>query len=232
MSHPSIIRVSWANFIFAPKPWPFADEHREQIAAHFASRRQITPSLWNGQVLLAHEYDVGSDGMRVSFFETDFASFLAWWEWGFLDHTVMNCFSMGAIQSADGAFLLGVMAPGTAKPGSVYFPAGNPEPADIFDGRVDLAGNMFREVEEETGLPRAFFVAEPGWVAVLDGQLVALIRILTADEPATELRKRILAHLEREETPELADIRIVRSRSDLDPMMPAFVKAYLKQALD
>ena len=92
--------------------------------------------------------------------------------------------------------------------------------------------NMFREVEEETELSRAFFIAEPGWVAVLDGQLVALIRILTADEPATELRKRIFAHLEREETPELADIRIVRSRSDLDPMMPAFVQAYLKQAFD
>ena len=25
MSHPSIIRVSLANFIFAPKAWPFAD---------------------------------------------------------------------------------------------------------------------------------------------------------------------------------------------------------------
>ena len=98
-----------------------AEARRGQIAAHFAARREITPSLWNGRVLLAHDYEVGPEGMRVSFFETDFASFLAWWEWGFPDETVMNCFSMGAIRSADGAFCWVSWPPGLRNLGAFTF---------------------------------------------------------------------------------------------------------------
>lgn len=118
--------------------------------SHFAARREQNPGLWNGRVLLAHEASVQQDNLRFSFLETDFASFLAWWDWDFPDHTVFNCFAMGAIRSADGAFLLGQMGPHTAKPGRIYFPAGSPEPGDITNGEVDLVGNMFRELEEET----------------------------------------------------------------------------------
>lgn len=131
------------------------------------------------------------DGMHFSFFETDFASFLAWWEWGFPDRTVTNCFAMGAIRSADGAFLLGVMGPHTAKPDSVYFPAGIPEPDDIVHGGVDLAGSLFRELEEETGLSRTLFSMRPGWTVVMDGQITALIRVLIAEEGEAELRARV-----------------------------------------
>jgi hypothetical protein len=125
---------------------------------------------------------------------------------------------MGAIRSADGAFLLGVMGPHTAKPDSVYFPAGNPEPGDIVHGAVDLAGSLFRELEEETGLSRTLFSMKPGWTAVMDGQITALIRVLTAEESEAELRARVLAHLDRQQKPELADLHTVReplgSRSD------------------
>jgi hypothetical protein len=43
------------------------------------------------------------------------------------------------------------------------------------------------------------------------------------------LRRRILDYLAREAAPELADIRIVRSPRDFDPMMPRFVTAFLDQ---
>ena len=46
-------------------------------------------------------------------------------------------------------------------------------------------------------------------------------------KPPTSMRERILNHLASEATPELADIRIVRSRRDYDPMMPPFVTAFL-----
>ena len=217
---------------FTPWSWPFAEQRRAAIKSHFASRVEENPSLWNGRVLLSHESSLQSDGMLFSFFETDFASFLAWWEWGFPDRTVTNCFAMGAIRSADGAFLLGVMGPHTAKPGSIYFPAGNPEPGDIVNGAVDLAGSLFRELEEETGLSRTLFSTRPVWTAVMDGQIAALIRVLTAKERAAKLRARVLAHLEGQQKPELADLRTVRSRSDLDPMMPGYLQAFLDYALD
>ena len=66
-------------------------------------------------------------------------------------------------------------------------------------------------------------------LAERDGQI---IRVLNTEETAAELRKRIRAHLKSQETPELADVRIVRSRSDLNPMMPEFVHSFLNFTLD
>src|SRR5262249_42027200 len=154
------------------------------------------------------------------YFETDFASFMAWRDWGFPDQSVANCFAMGAIRTADGAYLLGVMGGHTVNAGKIYFPAGTPEPDDVAGGAVDLAGNIAREVLEETGLPGADLRVEPGWSAVLAGPRIALMQPLQAHLPAAALRERVLAHLAHEQKPELADVRIVRRRADFDPMMP------------
>jgi hypothetical protein len=43
------------------------------------------------------------------------------------------------------------------------------------------------------------------------------------------LRARILEFLAGQAAPELADIRIVRGRADYDPMMPAFITAFLDE---
>jgi 8-oxo-dGTP pyrophosphatase MutT (NUDIX family) len=182
-------------------------------------------------VLLMHEWSLAARCLRGIFFETDFASFMAWRDWGFPDPSVTNCFAMGAIRSADGAFLLGVMSPHTANAGKIYFPAGTPDPHDIDGDRVDLAGNVAREVAEETGLTSADLDARPGWSAVLTGPRIALMQALQARMAAVDLRARILAHIARDPSPELADIRIVRRRADFDPMMPPFVTAYLEHAL-
>jgi hypothetical protein len=156
---------------------------------------------------------------------------MAWRDWNFPDTSVRNCFAMGAIRSADGAYLLGVMGTHTANAGRIYFPAGVPDPSDVEGDVVDLAANVAREVAEETGLTSAHVTAEPGWSAVFTGARIALMQLLQAREAAVELRARILDHIAREAKPELTDIRIVRSRADFDPMMPTFVTAYLEHVL-
>ena len=45
------------------------------------------------------------------------------------------------------------------------------------------------------------------------------------------LRKRILTHLASEQHPELADIRVIHKREDVDPAMPRFVTAFLASRL-
>src|SRR6266576_268539 len=85
-------------------------------------------------------------------FEVDFASFIAWRDWGFPDKSVRNCFPMAALRSSDGAFLLGVMGSHTATAGQIYFPAGTPDPNDINGNTVDLERGVIRELIEETGL--------------------------------------------------------------------------------
>ena len=54
-----------------------------------------------------------------------------------------------------------------------------------------------------------------------------MVRIMQENEFANDLRDRVLEHLANEKAPELSDIRIVRSRSDLDPLMPPYIVAFL-----
>ena len=108
--------------------------------------RQATPELWNGRMLLLAEHAIERAVFRGSFLETDFASFVAWRDWGFPEAGVLNCFAMGALRASDGAYLLGVMGPQTVNAGKIYFPAGVPDLDDIVGDRVDLARNVRREM--------------------------------------------------------------------------------------
>src|SRR6185437_10809640 len=117
-----------------PRSWPFAVERRAEIDAHFAMLRRDKPALFNGRVLVQHSHEIAGAALRGEYLETDFASFIAWRDWGFPDTTMRNCFGLGALRGSDGGFLLGVMGAHTANAGRIYFPGGTPDPSDVFDG--------------------------------------------------------------------------------------------------
>jgi 8-oxo-dGTP pyrophosphatase MutT (NUDIX family) len=225
-----VVPIDQLDLAVVPRSWGFAQERRAEIDAHFTERRARIPQLWNGRVVLATGCRISGRSLSATCFETDFASFLAWRDWGFPDREVTNCFAMGALRSSDGAFLLGVMGSHTANAGLVYFPAGTPDPDDIVDGRLDLAGSIAREIVEETGLTADDYAAQPGWHAVPAGPRLAMMKVLAAPAPAAELARKIRHHIARDAKPELADIRIVRGPADVDPMMPDFVRTFLAHA--
>ncbi len=220
-----VLRIDALDLRFVPKPWAFAEERREKIAAYF--KRLERPGVWNGRTLLMHRHEIAGTMLRGSFFETDYASFLAWRDWGFPDPAVKNCFGLAAVCTSDNAFLTGVMGAHTANAGRVYFPGGTLDPTDLVGGRVDLEASMRRELTEETGLRPDDFDIEPGWHATPAGPRLGLIKVLRSRETAAILRECVLAHLAQEETPELSDIRFVSDPGDLDPQMPPFVIAFL-----
>jgi 8-oxo-dGTP pyrophosphatase MutT (NUDIX family) len=225
-----IVRIKHLDLVLRPSPWGFAGDRRADIAAHFAELCRHKP-LWNGRVLLARNGRIDGDAFRAEYFETDFASFISWRDWGWPDRNVFNGFGMGAIRSADGAFLLGEMGTHTANAGKIYFPAGTPEPNDLRDGRVDLADSVRREVAEETGLTEADYIAEDGWTMVRAATLVGFMRVLRASDDADTLKRRIEAFLACETQPELSAIHVVRRMSDCPAAVTAHVRAFLAQAL-
>jgi 8-oxo-dGTP pyrophosphatase MutT (NUDIX family) len=229
MPAPRIVPIDRVEVSFAPFRWPFAEARGGDIAAHFMARRQATPQLWNGRILLMRDFAIAGGALRGRYFETGFADFLAWRDWNFPDPAVVNCFAMGALRSSDGAFLMGVMSATTANAGRVYFAAGTPDRNDLRGDTVDLLSNVLREIGEETGLSAADLAIAPGWHAVVDGPRVAVMKPVAVPLPAEEVRARMLRHLAGEREPELSDIRIVRSAADLDPAMPPFVTAYLTE---
>jgi 8-oxo-dGTP pyrophosphatase MutT (NUDIX family) len=226
-----IIPLTRLDLRFEPAPWLFAKERRAEIDAHFAKLRAAKPAMWNGRVLLLRRGEIADGMLSGAYSEVDFASFIAWRDWDFPDKSVRNCFPMAALRSSDGAFLLGVMGAHTANAGRIYFAAGTPDPNDVIGDLVDLEGGVMRELAEETGLAASDVSPQPGWTAVLDGPRIALMKVIQTRDSADALAERIRAYLSSQKQPELADIHIVRSLSDLRPSMPAFVTAFLEARL-
>jgi 8-oxo-dGTP pyrophosphatase MutT (NUDIX family) len=224
-----IQRVTTLDLKYEPWDWPFAAGRRADIDAHFAAKKREKPGIWNGRVLLARRPAWVGERFSASYFETDFASFLAWRDWGFPDASVFNGFGMGALRCADGAFVMGEMGPHTSTAGRIYFPAGTPDPDDIVGDRVDIAGSVARELEEETGLTPADYEMSPHWDCITAGSAIALIRILDVAMPGDALRARIEANLARQKQPELSAIHLVRARGDISTSMPRFVAAFIEQ---
>lgn len=229
MTHPVIHRVTTLDLKLERWAWPFAIARRAEIDAHFAEKQREKPTLWNGRVLLGRNPVFDGGRCSASYFETDFASFLAWRDWGFPDDNVFNGFGMGALRASDGAFVLGEMGQHTANAGRIYFPAGTPDPDDIRGETVDIAGSIAREIEEETGLTPADYRPHAHWDCVISGRALAMIRVLDVDLDGEALRARIEANLARQDQPELAAIHLVRARDDLTAAMPRFVAAFFEK---
>jgi NUDIX domain len=222
-----LLEVAELDLAFEPARWSFAERRATSIAAHWARLRKTKPALFNGRVLLPD----GALKLRGVYFETDYADFLAWGEFGHPGEPVDNCFSMAALRGADGAFLLGEMAPHTYNAGQIYFPAGTPDPTDIFDGKVDLDVSARRELFEETGVKAGETTIAPGWTLVFAPQRIACMKLMTLALPAAKIKARIDAHLAGDAHSEFSRMHIVRGPRDIDETrVPIFVAEYLRDA--
>jgi 8-oxo-dGTP pyrophosphatase MutT (NUDIX family) len=228
VTEPVIHRVTTLDLKVERWAWPFAHERRAEIDAHFAEQQRGKPALWNGRILLGRDISFVAGHLSASYFEADFASLMAWRDWGYPDSTIFNGFGMGALRSGDGAFVLGEMGAHTANAGHIYFPSGTPDPDDVRDGMLDIAASVAREVEEETGLSPADYRAAAHWDCVVVGATVAMMRILEVDAPGAELKSRIEANLARQRQPELSAVRLVRTKAELTSAMPLFMTAFLE----
>jgi 8-oxo-dGTP pyrophosphatase MutT (NUDIX family) len=239
MSDPEarICEVAELDLAYEPAPWAFATREAERIDAFWAARKAALPKLFNGRVLLCgrHEFARRDDGatiLRGAYFPVEYKAFLAWRDFGFPDKEVCNCFSMAALQSSDGAFLLGEMAAHTANGGVVYFAAGTPDPSDIIEGKVDLGASVRRELLEETGISPDEVAIAPDWIIVTAPARVACMKIMRMDETAERIKARVEGFLAEDAHAELARMHIVRDISEIDALnSPRFVADFLRHAL-
>lgn len=228
MSDIRIETVDALDFRMTSGAWDFAQSRAVEIAVHWKRRLAEQPNMFNGRVLMLSRHAVEGRTLRGEFIETDFAAFLAWREFGFPASNACNGFSMAALRGDDGAFLLGEMSPHTASAGAIYFPAGTPDPQDVFDGVVDLAASARRELFEETGIDPSEAEIAPGWVIVHAPGRVACMKPMRLRVPAAQARARIEAQLAREARPEFSRIHVVRGEGDFLPRMNDFGRAYIR----
>ena len=233
---PHLLEVSELDLTFEPSRWDFAERQATGIAAHWARLTKAKPSLFNGRVLLLGRRVIetrfdGALQLKGVYFETDYADFLAWAAFAHPGEPVENCFSMAALRSADGAFVLGEMAQHTFNAGQIYFPAGTPDPNDVFNGKVDLEASARRELFEETGVEAEETTIASGWTLVFTPQRIACMKLMTLPAPAAEAKARIEAVLAKDPHAEFSRIHIIRSPRDIDEArVPIFVTSYLRDA--
>jgi 8-oxo-dGTP pyrophosphatase MutT (NUDIX family) len=231
-----LLEVAELDLAFESSRWEFAERQAAAIATHWARLTKAKPSLFNGRVLLLGKRLIetrpdGTLSLKGVYFETDYADFLAWTAFGHPGGPIDNCFAMAALRSDDGAFLLGEMAHHTYSAGQIYFPAGTPDPDDVFDDRVDLEASARRELLEETGLLAGETSMEPGWTVVIASQRIACMKLTTFPLPAIPLKARIEAFLARDPLAEFVRMHIVRDPEDIDEArVPSFVADYLRYA--
>ena len=237
MSGLETLEVSELDFRLERAPWAFAQVHADEIAAHWRRAVRAKPALFNGRVLLlsrrAFERTAsGATRMTGTFFETDFAAFIAWKAFGFPGPKVENCFSMAALRSSDGAFLMGEMAAHTYNAGQIYFAAGTPDPSDVFGDRVDLNASARRELAEETGVAAWEAAVAPGWTILFAPGRIACMKAMTLPLTSEAARARIDAWLARDPEAEFSRMHIVRASADIDDQRtPPFVAAYIRAEL-
>lgn len=235
MSDDALIRrVARIEARCAPFEWPWAGQNRNLIEANWKRRTADKPKMFNGRVLLLRNVEFEQDLCRNTYFETNYADFIAWIDGGYPDKSIANGFAMGALRGSDGAYICGVMAGHTVNAGRIYFAAGTPDLSDLRpDGSVDLAASLTRELLEETGLSEGDYHVEDEWIIVQRWPTVALLRLVTLPMPAADGAERIRAAIAAQDEPELQDVRVIRGPQDIDPQkMPLFLQSFFRWSFD
>src|ERR1700744_1253289 len=101
-----IIEIDRIEFKVEPWSWEFSHARRLEIDRFFADMQRQRSHLWNGRVMMLRSYEGRDRALRGVCFETDYASFTAWREWGFPGPAVFNVFADSALRGADGGFLV------------------------------------------------------------------------------------------------------------------------------
>lgn len=204
--------------------WAFAREQRVKIDRHWREVTARNPTLWNGDVLICTEASAERGHFEAALTQTDYASFVAWRDWGRPDQSVRNCFGVPAAFSSDGALLVGVMAGWTLNAGKAYPPSGTLEPRDVLaDGTVDVLGSMRTELLEETGLDLNDAVAGET-IAVFEGPRLGLVRRFDFPMGFAAMEQAFARHQAGEEKPELERIEALTSARQIDERMPGYAQ--------
>ncbi|WP_281927433.1 GNAT family N-acetyltransferase [Roseibium album] len=222
---PCVHRVSKIDLTISDRPWRFEIENSAEIAEHFKEAQKRIALLWNGRTLKLTGYEFQNGIFSGHCSESSYAAHLAWRDWGAPDASAFNLFGSAIIRSSDGALLYGVMGGHTATAGMIYPPGGNLDLNDITpDGRVDVISAIDRELEEETGLTGET-LTRAELLAAFDGPRISIAQVFDCTERADDLCQHMIEHSMASEEQELADIRIIRSRTDLeDPAIVPFAR--------
>jgi 8-oxo-dGTP pyrophosphatase MutT (NUDIX family) len=189
---------------------PFHLANREAAEANWQKEIAANPALFDGRMVFQHRLLLQNGVVEGEGYVVPYSTFL-WWRRQPLGQGGFHVFAFPVIASADGALIAVEMAAHTANAGQVYCAAGSLDPYDIVDGYCDIAGNMMREVREETGLDLSQAATDGRFLAGYARRRLTLVRLFRFDLSADAILERIAAHMEVDEEKEIARAVAIRS---------------------
>lgn len=210
----AILPVDLVDVRLDEGPHPFEIANLAAIEENWRRETQANPALFDGEVVLLSALAYSGRRLAGRCHAIRYATFLHWRrhrETAPAEHV----FAHAMLVSRDGALIAVRMGGHTANAGRIYFAAGSFEPVDFPGGRVDLHGNMAREVGEETGLSIDGVPHEGGFhfISIPNGTVV--FRRYLVDAAADDIADAVRAHVAGEPDPEIDGPVVIRDRQTL-----------------
>lgn len=204
------VRVDAVDLRVCEGPHPLYIANRAAIEANWIAEKAANPHLFNGNMVLQRELSFDRGVIRGVAHVIPYSTLL-WWRKQPSPAGALHLFGFAVLISSDNAIIAIRMSGKTANPGQVYCAAGSLDLSDIVDGRLDLSGNMRREVREETGLDLDEGRAEPHFHACHENNRVVVFRFFHFSQTAEEMVARIEAHMIDDHEQEIDGVVVIRS---------------------
>ena len=189
---------------------PFHRDNHRAASLNWQAEIAAKPALFDGRMIFQHRLRLKDGVLEGEGHVTPYSTYL-WWRRQPDGAGGRHVFAFPVIASSDSALIAVRMAAHTANAGQVYCAAGSLDPHDIVDGYCDIAGNMMREVREETGLDLSQAVTDGRFLAGYARRRLTLVRLFRFDLSADAILERIAAHMEVDEEKEIARAVAIRS---------------------
>lgn len=225
--------IASCRLVVGSARWAFADNNQSAVECHWRKSVAENPGYFNGKVYVLANGGIAGETLNGELAPVEFKSYLYWRDQGYPETGVRDVFGSALIRSSEGHVLLGRQSAGNLNAGLTYLPGGFIDARDVgADGCIDIEANVRREVAEETGLGAGELERVPGYRVTRAGPHVSLAVELRSALPAETLRARMLDFIAAEAAPELADIVVVKSGSDIDPRrMPLYAAVLMRHLL-
>ncbi|MEN3931359.1 NUDIX hydrolase [Microvirga sp. W0021] len=230
---PSVLWVKKLDTWVDDTSWEWSEQNRATIDLAWQEIIKKKPKFFNGQILMARNWKTEADCSSATYFKTDFASFLKWFDEGIPDTGIINGFALAALRSKDGAYICGVMGDHTANAGKVYFPGGTPDLSDIREGGfVDFLGSVTRELEEETGLTPSDVEISDDWIVVTQSPYLVYLKPMQLNVDADEAIELLIRNISAQKDPELFGFKAIRSMADVNETVTPYLHTFFKKIFE
>jgi len=227
------VRVEAVDLRLTDGPHPVFTANRQAIEENWQAESAANPHLFNGDMVLQRQLTFDNGTIRGLAHVIPYSTLL-WWRKQPEPAGAFHLFGFAVLVSADGAIVAIRMSERTANPGLVYCAAGSLDLSDVKEGKIDLSGNMRREVREETGLDLDYAEADPDFYASHARNRIVVFRFYRFSLTADEMVARIESHMPHDAEQEIDAAVIIRSAARdayrYNPMMYPILDMFFTSA--